>query len=100
MEFLAPNFYHSPGDHFNTNGARLAEHGSGKEREIHMGVIGRLDDQVDEIIIKPVGARREAAEGRAPQTHETQPAPPAEEEAAQDAGKTGDTSPELPVWLL
>jgi hypothetical protein len=66
-----------------------------------MGVIGRLDDQVNEIIIKPVGARREATQSEEPQTPALEPARQAhEEERAQNEGGARPVTSELPVWLL
>jgi hypothetical protein len=68
-----------------------------------MGVIGRLDDQVNEMIIKPVGERRGAAESEAKQTsvaETARPQPAAREERAQEKESTGAASSELPVWLL
>jgi hypothetical protein len=68
-----------------------------------MGVIGRLDDQVNDIIIKPVGERRGAAESEAKQTRvaETTPPPHATpEERAQEKESAEAASSELPVWLL
>lgn len=67
-----------------------------------MGVIGRLDDQVNEIIIKPVGERHgAAAEAEEPppvsQTPASRPLPASEE---RDEGKAETDSSELPVWLL
>lgn len=62
-----------------------------------MPVIGRLDGQVDELIIKPVGRRRAPEEADAPEdarqedTHETPRAEP-------DEGRRADD--DLPVWLL
>ena len=87
--------------HFNACGAlkRLVA----KEQN-PMGVIGRLDDQVNELIIKPVGARHnpERAEGQVPsevdRPGETQPS--AKEEARPDDEQSGTRPPELPVWLL
>lgn len=66
-----------------------------------MGVIGRLDEQVDEIIIGPVGARRGPAESQPPQpTAPPPPEPLAKEEETGDAGRAGADASELPVWLL
>jgi hypothetical protein len=69
-----------------------------------MSVIGRLDNQVDEIIIKPVGKRkrREGAEGdeMPSQDAATQPQAETEEYRAEDEDKPRDHSSELPVWLL
>ena len=67
-----------------------------------MPVIGRLDGQVDEVIIKPISERRR--EEVPPPAGEETPAPPepsgnaqvqtpARDESSADAG-------ELPVWLL
>ncbi|HEX8175907.1 MAG TPA: hypothetical protein VF543_12375 [Pyrinomonadaceae bacterium] len=61
-----------------------------------MGVIGRLDDQVNEIIIKPVGERHGAAEAEAPRPTSQKPEP--ERERIEDKEKAD--SSELPVWLL
>lgn len=69
-----------------------------------MSVIGRLDDQVNEIIIKPVGARRRQGneETRAPLEESALPTPAKTEEVrAHDEEKAKARSqPELPVWLL
>jgi hypothetical protein len=68
-----------------------------------MGVIGRLDDQVNEIIIKPVGERHGAAESDDRQTGVAEtalPQPAALEERAQEKESTEAASAELPVWLL
>lgn len=67
-----------------------------------MPVIGRLDEQVDELIIAPIGGRA-ARDGRKSETgdEDAPTAPPREE-----MGKRGDTAErpahgdELPVWLL
>ena len=68
-----------------------------------MGVIGRLDDQVNEIIIKPVGERHGAAEAEAPrapsqkpESQEDRPAPKGE----RPRDKEKADSSEFPVWLL
>lgn len=65
-----------------------------------MGVIGRLDDQVNEIIIKPVSERHVDAE--ASRISSRNPAPP--DESAQEKAQTRDKekveATELPVWLL
>lgn len=67
-----------------------------------MSVIGRLDGQVEEVLINPAGRRR-ADEG-----DDAPPAPPAPPEPAE-AARTGpherrrdgrDGVAELPVWLL
>jgi hypothetical protein len=69
-----------------------------------MGVIGRLDEQVNEIIIKPVGERRRQ-ESEVPliSAAERQPAPrtAGEEDRAQgEENHKARTQAELPVWLL
>jgi hypothetical protein len=69
-----------------------------------MPVIGRLDGQVDEVIIKPISERRR---------EEEPPAPPEGSEAPEPSGSpnhapaqtphTDESSAEpdeLPVWLL
>jgi hypothetical protein len=74
------------------------------ERSHTMPVIGRLDDQVEAILINPLKRRRPAtdAEGR-----DELPAPPSSDEdvAAEppdDAPPAGRTRAEasLPVWML
>ena len=70
-----------------------------------MSVIGRLDDQVSEIIIKPVGERRRRDESqeRLPPAEASPPAPRLinEEDKAQgEESPQASTEPELPVWLL
>jgi hypothetical protein len=73
-----------------------------------MSVIGRLDGQVEEVIIKPVGRRHApddtGATGDAPapphaarrdEPRETQPAERPDESRGE---RSGDG--ELPVWLL
>ena len=85
--------------HFNPAGA-----GRSDRKGVNiMSVIGRLDDQVDEIIIKPLGARHRPAKERAPDAaQETDPQPPAkaEKDQAQDDANTQARSSQLPVWLL
>jgi hypothetical protein len=66
-----------------------------------MPVIGRLDGQVDEVIISPVSRRRREEEPPPAPENEEKPAPPDRtpsqtpgvDESSADAG-------ELPVWLL
>ncbi|MBV9928013.1 MAG: hypothetical protein JOZ96_23535 [Acidobacteria bacterium] len=61
-----------------------------------MPVIGRLDGQVDEVIIKPISRRRDEEEEThvPPQTSDDTPShtPPSDESSAN--------TDELPVWLL
>ncbi|MCA1557194.1 MAG: hypothetical protein LC731_01485 [Acidobacteria bacterium] len=76
-----------------------------KERVKEMGVIGRLDDQVNEIIIKPVGERKrqESEEATAPSS-KSGPLikSPAEKSPVQDEASAQEprAQSELPVWLL
>ena len=63
-----------------------------------MPVIGRLDGQVDEVLIKPLerGRRREPADEPGGDARTPPPEP-------KDEPPRGETSPapaELPVWLL
>ena len=74
-----------------------------------MSVIGRLDDQVDAVIIAPVAKRRaeegagrdDAAEDSRPEqtaAPEATPAPERGKDQREAAGPTGRGT--LPVWLL
>ena len=72
-----------------------------------MSVIGRLDGQVDEMIIKPVGRRRAPGEADAPETAPAPHATPRDEPREARPADRPDESPdrrgddgELPVWLL
>jgi hypothetical protein len=62
-------------------------------------VIGRLDGQVDEVIIKPISDRRrvEDAPARDEAAHEPPPAPETQTPAPNQSSDKPDT---LPVWLL
>ena len=67
-----------------------------------MPVIGRLDGQVEEVIIKPIGRRPAREDDDAPATR---PAPQGPEETAHheplERRRGGrDEAAELPVWLL
>ncbi|HKG15797.1 MAG TPA: hypothetical protein VKB12_20930 [Pyrinomonadaceae bacterium] len=62
-----------------------------------MAVIGRLDGQVDEVIIKPVSERRRGGEPPAPD--EDAPEPPPETHTPTPNQSSADRD-ELPVWLL
>ena len=68
-----------------------------------MGVIGRLDKQVDEIIIKPL-SRRDGRENEEQQAFSKETEPPHQtvtaEEQARDEENTQVRSNNLPVWLL
>ena len=69
-----------------------------------MPVIGRLDGQVEEVIIKPISERRREEEppARAPGTEAPQPPEPAERAPAQtpQLDESSANADELPVWLL
>ena len=68
-----------------------------------MPVIGRLDGQVEEVIIKPIAERRRE-EGPAPPEAETAPAPPIPPGRAPvqtpQPNESSAEADELPVWLL
>lgn len=86
--------------HFNPAGAERDATAKG----VHiMSVIGRLDDQVDEIIIKPLGESNRPKEERtqaASQETVQQPQAAAEKDQAPDDENREARSPQLPVWLL
>ena len=64
-----------------------------------MAVIGRLDGQVDEVIIKPISERRRG--GGPPTPDEDAPGPPAPPETQTPApNQSSADRDELPVWLL
>ncbi len=69
-----------------------------------MPVIGRLDGQVEEVIIKPISERRRGDEPPAPAQSREGPAPhaPAERAPVQtpDRDESSAEPDELPVWLL
>ena len=71
-----------------------------------MPVIGRLDGQVDEVIIKPISDRRrgEEAPADADETTDEPQAPPPPRPTITNQPPTSDESSagadELPVWLL
>jgi hypothetical protein len=68
-----------------------------------MSVIGRLDDQVNEIIIKPVNSRQrpESEDSTTPLQEGAQPsARTAKENQTHDERAKPNAQPELPVWLL
>ena len=67
-----------------------------------MPVIGRLDGQVDEVIIKPISGRRRE-EGTAPpreQTHEPREPSGGVPVQTPDTDESSPEAGELPVWLL
>lgn len=67
-----------------------------------MSVIGRLDDQVEAVLINPLRRRErsdeEEAERDAP--HAAPPAPSHEERDAESSEETRAAEAVLPVWLL
>ena len=69
-----------------------------------MPVIGRLDGQVEEVIIKPISGRGREEESHNPAQSRGEPAPPDAAEPAPAQTADGDESSaggrELPVWLL
>ena len=66
-----------------------------------MPIIGRLDGQVDELIIKPVGRRRMPDEADAPAAPSPPPARPREQVGRTETpGDERRDDEGLPVWLL
>jgi len=69
-----------------------------------MPVIGRLDGQVDEVIISPISRRRREEEPPPVQKNEETSGPPdAPDHAPSQTPAEGESSAnadELPVWLL
>ncbi|HEX8294060.1 MAG TPA: hypothetical protein VF570_20065 [Pyrinomonadaceae bacterium] len=70
-----------------------------------MPVIGRLDGQVEEVIISPISRRRREEEETPPvHKNEETPRPPGPPDRAPsqtpDAGESSGEADELPVWLL
>lgn len=68
-----------------------------------MGVIGRLDDQVEEVIINPIGERnrRESVDRQPPPQPAAEPQQAEEPvNGAQDKDVKEQRSSDLPVWLL
>jgi len=64
-----------------------------------MPVIGRLDGQVDEVIIKPISKRRHDEESSTPD--EAAPEPPTPPEThTHTPNQSSDKPDALPVWLL
>ena len=62
-----------------------------------MPVIGRLDGQVDEVIIKPISERRR---GEEPPDEETPEPTPPPETHTPTPNQSSDKPDTLPVWLL
>jgi hypothetical protein len=67
-----------------------------------MPVIGRLDGQVEEVIIKPISERRRDKEEMPadPQDEETPARPPTVQSHTPHANESSAEPDELPVWLL
>ena len=67
-----------------------------------MPVIGRLDGQVDEVIIKPISERRRGEETPADDTADPRRDTPTRPATTQTppAGESSADTAELPVWLL
>ena len=64
-----------------------------------MPVIGRLDQQVDDVLIKPASGRRDREDAPGPQKF---PKAPPETGAGDEAGEAPPKREpsDLPVWLL
>jgi hypothetical protein len=69
-----------------------------------MPVIGRLDGQVDEVIISPISRRQREEEpppthknGETPEPHDTSDHAPSQTPTADESSANAG---ELPVWLL
>jgi hypothetical protein len=76
---------------------------AGRKEQAQMSVIGRLDKQVEEILISPLDKNRERP--RAPRETQTDADESHEEQAERASGvhqNSGDPveKGELPVWLL
>jgi hypothetical protein len=66
-----------------------------------MPVIGRLDGQVDEVIISPISRRRGDREPAKQQPREEDaPATPSTPTQTPTEGESSAKTDELPVWLL
>ena len=65
-----------------------------------MSVIGRLDKQVDEILINPLSKGRRDGEEPAPPTRPEADPPPAPPSETANEDETSARDDELPVWLL
>jgi hypothetical protein len=64
-----------------------------------MAVIGRLDGQVDEVIIKPISERRRGEEPPATGGDAPEPQPPPQTQTPTPNQSSADRDT-LPVWLL
>jgi hypothetical protein len=69
-----------------------------------MPVIGRLDGQVEEVIISPISRRGREEEPRPSSENERTPGPPAPPDRApsqtRPTRESSANADELPVWLL
>ena len=71
-----------------------------------MPVIGRLDGQVDEVIIRPISERRRGEDAPAEDgdttnaPHDTPAPPPPATNQTPPAVESSADKDELPVWLL
>jgi hypothetical protein len=69
-----------------------------------MPVIGRLDGQVEEVIISPISRRRRDEEPSPVPTNEERPGPSDSSDRAPsqtpDVDESSANADELPVWLL
>ena len=64
-----------------------------------MSVIGRLDEQVEAVLINPL-RRRERAPDEEARDEPATPAPATEERDAESSPETRERDAALPVWLL
>lgn len=65
-----------------------------------MPVIGRLDRQVDELIIKPISRRRDEDGPPVPSQNEEAPTPPDAPSHTPPTDESSANADELPVWML
>jgi hypothetical protein len=72
------------------------------ERSDKMSVIGRLDDQVEAVLITPLKREHkpDAEERDTPSPTPPSPAPSHAERDAESSGETREADAALPVWLL
>jgi hypothetical protein len=68
------------------------------ERSDKMSVIGRLDEQVEAVLINPL--RRERLPDEETRERTTMPAPATEERDAESIPEPREADASLPVWLL
>jgi hypothetical protein len=65
-----------------------------------MSVIGRMDEQVDEILIKPLSNSPHAGDRTAPASEREDASRPAPRSESPSEDETIEKDDELPVWLL